>query len=165
MEPHVPQKAPYAVEVEAGKSYFWCSCGQSSKQPFCDGSHKGSGFSPVKWEAPENKTVYSAAASTARTSRCATASTSSSDQKRQGWQGSRWPICGRAADTMRPAAPLPSRPHPRSQPYFPIRNTAGRSSGSSGARFFQSEMSALATFCCGSVMPQATASLVVGLSV
>ena len=58
MEPHVPQKAPYAVEVEAGKSYFWCSCGQSSKQPFCDGSHKGSGFSPVKWEAPENKTVY-----------------------------------------------------------------------------------------------------------
>lgn len=58
MEPHVPQKAPYAVEVEAGKSYFWCSCGQSSKQPFCDGSHKGSGFSPVKWEAPENKTVF-----------------------------------------------------------------------------------------------------------
>ena len=58
MEPHVPQKAPYAVEVEAGKSYFWCSCGQSSKQPFCDGSHKGSGFSPVKWEAPENKAVY-----------------------------------------------------------------------------------------------------------
>ena len=58
MEPRVPQKSPYAVEVEAGKSYFWCSCGQSSKQPFCDGSHKGSGFSPVKWEAPENKTVY-----------------------------------------------------------------------------------------------------------
>ncbi len=58
MEPQVPQKAPYAVEVEAGKSYFWCSCGQSRKQPFCDGSHKGSGFSPVKWEAPESKTVY-----------------------------------------------------------------------------------------------------------
>ena len=58
MEPHVPQKSPYAVEVEAGKSYFWCACGQSSKQPFCDGSHKGSGFSPVKWEAPESKTVY-----------------------------------------------------------------------------------------------------------
>ena len=40
MEPHVPQKAPYAVEVEAGKSYFWCACGQSSKQPFRDGTHK-----------------------------------------------------------------------------------------------------------------------------
>ena len=40
MEPHVPQKSPYAVEVEAGKSYFWCACGQSSKQPFRDGTHK-----------------------------------------------------------------------------------------------------------------------------
>ena len=58
MEPRVPQKSPYAVEVEAGKSYFWCACGQSKKQPFCDGSHKGSGFSPVKWEAPESKAVY-----------------------------------------------------------------------------------------------------------
>jgi len=58
MEPHVPQKSPYAVEVEAGKSYFWCACGQSSKQPFCDGSHKGSGFSPVKWEASESRTVF-----------------------------------------------------------------------------------------------------------
>lgn len=58
MEPRVPQKSPYAVEVEAGKSYFWCACGQSSKQPFCDGSHKGSGFSPVKWEASESRTVF-----------------------------------------------------------------------------------------------------------
>jgi CDGSH-type Zn-finger protein len=58
MEPHIAQKSPYAVEVEAGKSYFWCACGQSKKQPFCDGSHKGSGFSPVKWEAPESKAVY-----------------------------------------------------------------------------------------------------------
>ena len=58
MEPRVPQKSPYAVEVEAGKSYSWCACSQSSKQPFCDGSHKGSGFSPVKWEASESRTVY-----------------------------------------------------------------------------------------------------------
>ena len=58
MESRVPQKSPYAVEVEAGKSYFWCVCGQSSKQPFCDGSHKGSGFSPVKWEASESRTVF-----------------------------------------------------------------------------------------------------------
>jgi CDGSH-type Zn-finger protein len=57
-EPTIAQKAPYAVAVEAGKSYFWCACGKSASQPFCDGSHKGSGFTPVKFEAPESKTVY-----------------------------------------------------------------------------------------------------------
>lgn len=56
--PHVAQPAPFAVEVEEGKAYFWCSCGKSSKQPFCDGSHKGSGFTPVKWQAPASKTVW-----------------------------------------------------------------------------------------------------------
>ena len=35
-----------AVEVEKDKSYYWCSCGKSSKQPFCDGSHKGTEFTP-----------------------------------------------------------------------------------------------------------------------
>jgi len=54
----IPQKAPYPVAVEAGKSYWWCSCGQSKNQPFCDGSHKGSGFTPVQWDATESKTVY-----------------------------------------------------------------------------------------------------------
>ena len=50
--------APIAVEIEAGKSYWWCSCGQSKKQPFCDGSHKGSSFEPLKYDASENKTAY-----------------------------------------------------------------------------------------------------------
>ena len=36
-----------AVDVEEGKSYYWCSCGKSSKQPFCDASHKGTEFHPV----------------------------------------------------------------------------------------------------------------------
>ena len=45
----VAQKAPFQVDVVAGKSYFWCACGRSAKQPFCDGSHKGSEFSPVKF--------------------------------------------------------------------------------------------------------------------
>jgi CDGSH-type Zn-finger protein len=54
----IVQKAPYAVEVEEGKNYFWCSCGKSSKQPFCDGSHKGSEFAPTKYKADKAKKVY-----------------------------------------------------------------------------------------------------------
>jgi len=50
-KPACPQKAPYAVDVEAGKSYWWCSCGKSKGQPFCDGSHQGSSFTPVEYKA------------------------------------------------------------------------------------------------------------------
>ena len=57
-EPTIAQKSPYPVEVEAGKSYYWCTCGKSSNQPYCDGSHKGSEFTPVKFEAAETQTVY-----------------------------------------------------------------------------------------------------------
>ena len=46
------------VEVEKNKSYFWCSCGLSSKQPFCDGSHKKTEFSPVKFIADETKKMF-----------------------------------------------------------------------------------------------------------
>lgn len=56
--PQIAQKAPYPVEVEEGKSYFWCACGQSKKQPFCDGSHKGSGFGPVKYTATASKKLF-----------------------------------------------------------------------------------------------------------
>ena len=53
-EPNIAQKEPYVVEVEAGKKYFWCACGLSSKQPFCDGTHKETGFEPVVWQAEAN---------------------------------------------------------------------------------------------------------------
>jgi len=56
--PKIAQKSPIRTRVEEGKSYFWCSCGQSANQPFCDGSHKGTDFSPVKWEAVETKDVF-----------------------------------------------------------------------------------------------------------
>ena len=49
MEPKIAQKAPYVVELEAGKNYHWCACGQSKNQPFCDGSHRGSEFTPVSF--------------------------------------------------------------------------------------------------------------------
>ncbi|HGG06001.1 MAG TPA: CDGSH iron-sulfur domain-containing protein [Aliiroseovarius sp.] len=56
--PHIAQKTPYPVEVEEGKTYFWCACGQSKNQPFCDGSHKGTGFTPVKYTAETSKKVF-----------------------------------------------------------------------------------------------------------
>ena len=58
-DPNIAAKAPIPVEVEEGKSYFWCTCGYSSKQPFCDGSHQAAGdFAPLKWTAPESKRVF-----------------------------------------------------------------------------------------------------------
>ena len=47
-----------AVEVEKVKSYYWCSCGKSSKQPFCDGSHKGTEFTPLAYKADETKKMF-----------------------------------------------------------------------------------------------------------
>jgi CDGSH-type Zn-finger protein len=56
--PKIAQKAPYKVELEAGKAYFWCACGESKTQPFCDGSHKGSGFVPKKVTLDTAKTAF-----------------------------------------------------------------------------------------------------------
>lgn len=52
--PAVAGKAPIKLQLEEGKDYWWCSCGLSSKQPFCDGSHKGGAFSPMKYTAPKS---------------------------------------------------------------------------------------------------------------
>ena len=58
MEPVVAKKGPYAVELEANKEYHWCACGQSKNQPFCDGSHKGTGFTPLFFNAKETGKAY-----------------------------------------------------------------------------------------------------------
>lgn len=57
-EPNIAQKGPYEIDVKAGRSYFWCACGGSARQPFCDGSHKGSAFQPVAYKAEEDATLY-----------------------------------------------------------------------------------------------------------
>lgn len=50
----IAQKSPYKVELEEGKKYFWCRCGRSRKQPFCDGSHKDTAIEPLAFEAEKS---------------------------------------------------------------------------------------------------------------
>jgi CDGSH-type Zn-finger protein len=57
-DPIPAQKAPYGVDVQAGRTYFWCACGRSKKQPFCDGSHSGTGLQPLAYKAPEDKKLW-----------------------------------------------------------------------------------------------------------
>ncbi|RLA62272.1 MAG: glutamate synthase [Epsilonproteobacteria bacterium] len=57
-KPIIADNNPKKVKVEKGKNYFWCSCGKSSKQPFCDGSHKGTGFTPVKYTPEKDGEVW-----------------------------------------------------------------------------------------------------------
>ena len=61
-EPIPAQKAPFKVKVDAGRSYYWCACGRSSKQPFCDSSHVGTGLVPLHYKAEETKDVAPAEA-------------------------------------------------------------------------------------------------------
>ena len=51
-------ETPIGINVEEGKSYYWCTCGKSSKQPFCDGSHTGSEFGPLTYKAEQSKKVF-----------------------------------------------------------------------------------------------------------
>ncbi|MCZ6508014.1 MAG: CDGSH iron-sulfur domain-containing protein [Acidobacteria bacterium] len=55
-DPVIAQRFPYVLELEPG-NYFWCACGKSANQPYCDGSHKGSDFRPVLLEVTESRRV------------------------------------------------------------------------------------------------------------
>jgi CDGSH iron-sulfur domain-containing protein 3 len=57
-KPGAASIAPIEVVVESGKVYWWCACGLSRKQPFCDGSHKGTLFTPVRYAATETGTKW-----------------------------------------------------------------------------------------------------------
>ncbi|WP_416676367.1 CDGSH iron-sulfur domain-containing protein [Egbenema bharatensis] len=55
-EPTIADKKPTVMELEAG-DYWWCTCGQSQNQPFCDGGHKGTDFTPMKFTIEEKQKV------------------------------------------------------------------------------------------------------------
>jgi CDGSH iron-sulfur domain-containing protein 3 len=55
-KPLCPQKAPYVIDAAPG-DYWWCACGRSGNQPFCDGAHKGTGLTPVKVTVDAEKKV------------------------------------------------------------------------------------------------------------
>jgi CDGSH-type Zn-finger protein len=57
-DPIIAQRTPYGVDVEAGKDYWWCACGGSKNQPFCDGSHRGTGFTPMQYKAAASQKVW-----------------------------------------------------------------------------------------------------------
>ena len=56
--PAMPQRGPYVVNVEAGRKYFWCGCGLSATQPWCDGSHRDTKLGPIAFEAPISGEFY-----------------------------------------------------------------------------------------------------------
>ena len=54
----VAQRGPYTVGLRAGRTYSWCACGRSARQPFCDGSHAPTGLVPIVFKAERDGTAY-----------------------------------------------------------------------------------------------------------
>ena len=57
-DPMIAAREPVQVTVKAGQSYWWCRCGRSKAQPFCDGSHAGTGIEPMEWVADTDRPVF-----------------------------------------------------------------------------------------------------------
>lgn len=55
---HRAGDTPVRVELKQGEVYVWCACGRSASQPFCDGSHQGTGIDPLVFEAEADGEVY-----------------------------------------------------------------------------------------------------------
>ena len=55
-KPTIAARRPAVLNMEPG-TYYWCTCGKSAQQPFCDGSHSGSSFSPIEFKLEQNKQV------------------------------------------------------------------------------------------------------------
>jgi CDGSH-type Zn-finger protein len=54
-EPVIAAHSPVVVALEAGRGYFYCTCGRSADQPFCDGSHQGTSFTPLQFQVEEDR--------------------------------------------------------------------------------------------------------------
>ncbi|MEQ9144740.1 MAG: CDGSH iron-sulfur domain-containing protein [Parvibaculaceae bacterium] len=57
-EPVIAAKEPARVEVKVGETYWWCRCGRSKSQPFCDGSHEGTAFEPMEYKADKDRALF-----------------------------------------------------------------------------------------------------------
>ena len=58
MQEKTAKNEPYSIPVEAGKTYYWCSCGISKKQPLCDGTHETTDCTPIEYVASKSEMVY-----------------------------------------------------------------------------------------------------------
>ena len=74
-EPKIGGREPVLVELVAGETYWWCRCGRSQTQPFCDGSHEGTGIEPLEWKVEATGGPCCAPASAPRPLRSATTAT------------------------------------------------------------------------------------------
>jgi len=57
-KPTIAAKEPAKVDVKTGETYWWCRCGLSKSQPFCDGSHKGTSFEPMEYKADKDRSLF-----------------------------------------------------------------------------------------------------------